>query len=78
MVSYLSTVKSMAIYRSNRRKQSGSMSKARTVCTTAFSTGSSERPAARSAKKRSPKAASVASLSSTDALEPKSSTMSSA
>jgi hypothetical protein len=33
------------------------MSKARTVCTTALRTGSSLRPAARSAKKRSPKSA---------------------
>ena len=38
------TVRSIAIDARKRRKQSGSMSKARTVWTTALSTGSSERP----------------------------------
>ena len=38
------------------------MSKARTVWTTAFSTGSSLRPRSRSAKKRSPKVASASAL----------------
>ena len=61
----------------NRRKQSGSMSKARTVCTTALSTGSSEAPASRSAKNRSPKAAKAFSRTSI-VVGPRSSTMSSA
>ena len=42
---YDSTVRSIVIDRRNRRNAVGSMSKARTVCTTAFSTGSSDRPA---------------------------------
>ena len=59
------TVRSIAIERRKRWKHAGSMSKARTVCTTALSTGSSEAPGARSAKKRSPKSASAFSRSST-------------
>ena len=53
------------------------MSKARTVCTTALRTGSSDRPAATSSKKRVPNAVSAARRASGDA-GPGSSTMSSA
>jgi hypothetical protein len=68
----------MAMDLRNRRKQSSSMPNARTVCTTALSTGWSEVPASRSAKNRSPSSLRAAARSPAGAPDPRSSTMSSA
>jgi hypothetical protein len=70
-------VRSIVMERRKRRKQSGSIEKARTVWTTALSTRSVDAPAARSVKKRSPKSASALARTSVG-REPRSSTMSSA